>query len=143
MLFHIYTNMKKNKLIFISLIILVIVILLSIFFILNANKKSINYESKNSAGEVTFDLTPIGLVDGQFTFSIEINTHTVDLSQYDLKDYITFNYDEKSLKPIKAPQLQGHHNSGTLIFNLNEIPEEFNIKIIGIPDVDQRILEWK
>ena len=84
--------MEKNKLIFISLIILVIVILLSIFFILNANKKSINYESKNSAGEVTFDLTPIGLVDGQFTFSIEINTHTVDLSQYDLKDYITFNY---------------------------------------------------
>ncbi len=138
-------NDKKNKLIFIGIFILIVIIIVSVFFIFFMPVFSKNiYKTKTSVGQVSIDLTPKGIVDGKFTFDIEVNTHTINnLNEYDIKQNIIMNYDKKSIKPIFAPQLSSHHNSGVLVFDLNKAPKEFSINIIGIPDVNERSLKWK
>lgn len=133
----------KNKLIVIGIMIFAMLISIAIFLTFNTSSKT-NYETKTSNGQATIDLTPKGIVNGKFTFDIRVNTHTINnLSQYDLKEYITLNYGEKSIKPVITPQLTGHHNSGSLVFDLKEVPKDFTVKIVNIPNINERVLEWK
>ncbi len=94
-------------------------------------------------GDVSVDLTPIGIVNGQFQVDFEINTHSVDLSQFDLAKITILEYDGKKTSPINAPKLEGHHSSGTLTFNVAEDLNNFKITIKGIPKVEERTFEWK
>ena len=93
-------------------------------------------------GDVSVDLTPVGVVGGKLEVDIAVNTHSVDLSQFDLKKIITLEYAGKSVNPISVPVLAGHHNNGKLVFDVGEKIDKFAIKIKGIPKVEDRVFSW-
>lgn len=96
-----------------------------------------------SQGDVQIDLTPIGIVNGKFAVSIAVNTHSVTLSDYDLAKITTLAYNGRKYAPISSPAMEGHHNNGNLVFDLNQAPSNFKIVIVGIPSVQERVFEWK
>ncbi|HLC96170.1 MAG TPA: hypothetical protein VJH97_02520 [Candidatus Nanoarchaeia archaeon] len=95
-----------------------------------------------SPGGVSIDLTPTVQTDGKLRVELSANTHSVDLSQFDLKEITTLGYNEKTIKPVSAPALNGHHVSGDLIFEVGEDIKSFKITIQGIPLDMERIFEW-
>ena len=104
--------------------------------------KSINTGSTDT-GDVSIELTPQKADNGQLKIKISANTHSVDLSQFDLKDITTLEYNGKVIKPVSAPALSGHHNDGELVFNTKEKINSFTIKIRGIPNVEERVFKWQ
>jgi len=94
-------------------------------------------------GDVQIDLTPAGIANGKLTISFATNTHSVDMEQFDLKKITVLSYNGKNYAPVSAPKLSGHHNSGEIVFDLNEMPKSFKITIKGIPNVNERVYEWK
>lgn len=95
------------------------------------------------SGEVEIDLKPHAIKDGLLEVDIGVNTHSVSLEGFDLKEITVLEFNGKSIKPSSAPALAGHHNSGTLTFDVGEDIESFIIKITGIPKVEVRIFEWE
>ncbi|MBC8495309.1 hypothetical protein H8D36_04100 [archaeon] len=95
------------------------------------------------SGDVSVDLKPHKVVNGKLEVDISVNTHSVSLEGFDLKELTTLEFNGKFIKPTLAPSLTGHHNSGTLTFDVNENIDSFTIKIIGIPKVEERIFEWR
>ena len=96
-------------------------------------------------GDVSIELTPSEISNGKLTFDLKSNTHSVDLAGVDLKKIATLEYNGKVFQPVSAPALNGHHVSGTLVFDVgNEISEIKNIKLTikGIPQEEERIFEW-
>lgn len=67
---------------------------------------------------------------------------SVRLSQFDLKDITTLEYEGKIRKPIKSGRIGGHHSSGAIVFDAEEDISSFTIRIKGIPRVNERIYEW-
>ena len=112
--------------------------------VLKGDKRVIvsDLETKTSEGEVTVDLTPKEFNGGKFYVDIGVNTHSVDLNGFDLKELVKLEINGEVIKPISAPELSGHHNSGTLIFKVEDKPKNFVIKIKGLPDTNERIFEW-
>ena len=108
----------------------------------NSNFKTITSGSTDP-GSAQIDLTPIGVDNGMLKVDFAINTHSVDLSQHDLKEITILEFEGKKLAPVSAPLLQGHHNSGTLVFNVGKEINKFKITIAGIPNVQERVFEWK
>ena len=96
-----------------------------------------------SSGDVSIDLTPIEVGNDKLKVKISANTHSVDLSQFDLKEITTLEYNGKVIKPVSAPALSGHHNDGELVFNTKEKIDSFTIKIRGIPNVEERVFKWQ
>ncbi|MAG38880.1 hypothetical protein CMO90_02220 [Candidatus Woesearchaeota archaeon] len=94
-------------------------------------------------GEVSVDLKPHNVKDGTLKVDISVNTHSVNLEQFNLNEITILEFDDKVIKPISAPSLSGHHNSGTLVFNIGKNIEKFTIKITGIPKVEERIFNWQ
>jgi len=100
--------------------------------------------STGSTGQddVSVDLTPVGVVDGKLEVDMAVNTHSVDLSQFDLKKIITLEYAGKSVSPVSVPVLAGHHNNGKLAFDVGDNIDNFVIRIRGIPNVEDRVFAW-
>ena len=90
-------------------------------------------------GNVEIALTPQGFVDKTLRVSIEANTHSVDLSQFDLKQSVQLETDGRVLLPASAPVLSGHHTSGTLVFEGVAEIQQFTIVITGVPAVERRV----
>lgn len=107
---------------------------------------STDFDSKStgttSSGDVSIELTPHEVSNGQLEVDIAVNTHSVDLTEFDLIQITTLEFEEKIIKPISGPQLKGHHSSGTMVFNVENSLESFTIKISGIPKVDERVFTW-
>ena len=112
----------------------------------NVNANPVAYETKSSGslqtGDVVIEMTPIGIKNGKFEIGISANTHSVDLTQFDLMQQTVLEYSNKEAKPVSAPALNEHHSSGTLIFNLNQQPASFRIIINDIPTTEKRVFEW-
>ncbi len=133
---------KKNIILFI-VPIAILLVFFSVFLFLNLKTEAKQvYETKTSQGEVVIDLTPREFKDGKLYFDIGVNTHTVELENYDLKKLTILSYGGLSYKPALAPILSGHHNSGTLVFEVEDKLEEFTITINSIPDVEERVFIW-
>ena len=95
------------------------------------------------AGEdAVIELTPELTDENTLVVRFSVNTHSVELSSYDLMQAVTLEYDGKKLKPAKSDRLRGHHSFGKLVFNIDAKPDKFKIIIEGIPAVKQRIYEW-
>ncbi len=94
------------------------------------------------AGDVLVELAPRGVTNGRLEVDIVVNTHSVSLEQFDLREITMLEFSGKSLKPVSAPALSGHHSSGTLVFEVSEPVSSFRISIKGIPKVDERVFEW-
>ena len=101
-----------------------------------------SYGTKTSESSVTVDLTPKSFSDGKFYVDIGVNTHTVDLGGYDLKKAVTLESGSKVFSPVSVPQLSGHHNSGTLVFETRAEPKSFKIVVKGLPDIQERVFQW-
>src|SRR3989344_167273 len=93
----------------------------------DSNSKS---SGSTDEGDAQIELTP-SYNNGQLEVEIAINTHSVDLSQFDLKEITTLEYNGKVAKPVSAPALGGHHVNGKLVFKVDEDPDDFTIKIVG------------
>ncbi|MBI4439337.1 hypothetical protein HY638_00005, partial [Candidatus Woesearchaeota archaeon] len=94
-------------------------------------------------GDVQIDISVEGISEGKLRLNIAANTHSVDLSQFDLKQITTLEYGGKVIKPIEAPVLSGHHSSGTLVFEAPEGMDSAVVKIKGIPNVEERVFDIK
>jgi hypothetical protein len=88
------------------------------------------------------ELTPATVDKERLILKFNINTHSVGLSGYDLKQITTLEYKGKELKPVKASRVGGHHSSGTIEFETGEEIGSFIIRIKGIPRVEERVFEW-
>ena len=74
---------------------------------------------------------------------ISVNTHSVDLSSFDLKQITTLEFGGKKFSPIEAPSLGGHHVSGKLVFDAGDDLNNFAVKINGIPKISVREFNWR
>jgi len=95
-----------------------------------------------SSGEVLVELTPHNAKDGKLKIDIEVNTHSVDLTEFDLMQITTLEFDGQTIKPISVPSLNGHHSSGTITFETGKELNSFKVIIKGIPKIGQRLFEW-
>ena len=93
-------------------------------------------------GDVLIELTPYSIKNGKLEVDISANTHSVDLSQFDLKEITTLEINEEILKPISATTLAGHHSSGRLVFNLERRIDSYVIVIEGVPMQQNRRFVW-
>ncbi|MBI2672579.1 hypothetical protein HYX16_06615 [Candidatus Woesearchaeota archaeon] len=133
----------KNKLELGLLIIIAGIFLFSIMTLFNKpNNENLNSLARISESTVTVKIEPEKFADNNFYFKINLDTHSADLSKLNLRELIILEYEGKIVKPADTPKLQGHHNSGDLVFNLDKKPEKFTIKIKDIPDLPLRIFEW-
>ncbi len=97
-----------------------------------------------NSGDVSIDLTPQEATGGKMEVDLAVNTHSVDLSSFDLTKITTLEFSEKKINPFSAPSLGGHHINGKLVFDIgSDTPKSFTIKITGIPKVNERVFEWK
>jgi len=93
------------------------------------------------SGDVELALTPQWR-EGKLYINLAANTHSVDLSQFNLQQQTTLSYGNKQLKPAQAPSLSGHHSNGMLLFDMPEQQKEFTIVMSGIPAVPERVYVW-
>ena len=104
-----------------------------------------SFDSKQTgsmgSGDAVVELKPT-LKNNWLILKFSINTHSVRLNRYDLKDITTLEYKGNVLKPIKAGRIGGHHSSGTIVFDVAEDIGSFTIRIQGIPRVNERIYKW-
>lgn len=103
---------------------------------------SLNFEMQSSESVVAIDLTPKEFENGKLYVDISVNTHSIDLTQFDLTKLVKLEYASNSIFPESAPKLSGHHTSGTLIFDTGKELKSFKIIVKGIPDIKERIFEW-
>lgn len=129
-----------------------ILILALLVFIVGCNdnlttSEIANYETKSTgtteSGDVFIELTPLNIKDSKLNVKIDVNTHTVELAEFDLKQLTTLEYNNKFIKPIEVPKLKGHHSSGVLVFDVENNIKDFTIKIKDIPITGDRIFEWR
>ena len=104
----------------------------------------------DTGGSVTIDVEWIKVEDGSLVFNVAMNTHSVDLDQYDLgKLAVLYDDTDKKYSPISwdaAPG--GHHRSGTLVFPLPDSvsqgkAEYLEIVIRDIAGIEERVLKWE
>ena len=105
------------------------------------------FTGSTEMGDVSIGLTPLDAKGDKLIVDFAANTHSVDLSQFDLKRITTLEYDGKVISPEFAPSLGGHHSKGRLVFDVKgELSKGelsgFTIRIIGIPKVEERVFEW-
>ena len=87
-------------------------------------------------------MQPVEVIPGKVTVKVSVNTHSVDLGQFDLKELTVLRYGSTELKPVQASVLGGHHAEGFLVFQPSGELKSFTIIIKGIPPIDQRKYEW-
>ena len=145
--------MNKDYLAYIIILVVGIVVF-GILFLFNSDfyAKTDAVEVTNSLkpissgstdeGDVSIVLTPINVAKGIIQIEVAVNTHSVDLSQFDLKKVITLEYQGKTFKPLSASTLSGHHSSGMITFDVGSYVDGFTIKINGIPSAKERVFEW-
>jgi hypothetical protein len=93
-------------------------------------------------GDVLMELHPQPVQKGRLIVKVAVNTHSVDLSQFDLKKITVLEHEGKIFKPVEAYKLGGHHSYGKIVFDTGEAINRFKIKIKGIPLVQERVYEW-
>jgi hypothetical protein len=103
------------------------------------------FDSKNTGsmgnGDALVELTP-KIDNSKLIVHFLINTHSVKLGRFNLKEITTLEYGNTVRKPIKASRIGGHHSSGTIVFDAEEDMSSFTIKVRGIPRVNERVYEW-
>lgn len=106
------------------------------------NRNMPGYNTKNSNSQVSIDLTPNGFSDGKLYIDASFNTHSGDLADYNLKELVGLYVDGKVIQPSSVPKLSWHHGEGTFVFDLDNQPKQFTIKIRGIPEIEERTFSW-
>ncbi len=104
-----------------------------------------NYETittgTTAEGDIEISLTPT-VEENRIIVSAVLNTHSVDLSQFDLQKSMQLTYDSKKILPSNAFVLSGHHGSGQVLFDGDKYINSFTITINGIPALPTRVYSW-
>ena len=85
--------------------------------------------------------------DGPVSIKLALNTHMVDLSQYDIQRLSYLQFDDQT--PIQAAKWvqsgEGHHIRGTLTFagSAGKSVKKLRLILKGIGGIDQRVFEWQ
>lgn len=112
----------------------------------NDKNKNIDFKTISTGSTQTNDvligLTPTKIENNRLEINFAANTHSVDLSQFDLMQIMTLEYNGKVVKPLAVPTLGGHHTSGTIVFNVEKNIKNFKVIIKSIPNIDERMFEW-
>ncbi len=133
-------KMKQKKII--SLGVLILLIFLGCSKISpTEEKKQPTFASKTSDGEVSITLTPT-YEDGTLVVQYALNTHSVDMSSFDLQQQVVLQSNGQTYYATNKPILSGHHNNGNLHFKISPLLTSFEIITTDIPDVKERRLSW-
>lgn len=113
-----------------------------------------NMTQSSSAGSVTIDATWENPKDPTaLTFSLAMNTHSVELDGYDMGKLATLRNDQgQDVSPASwdAP-MGGHHRSGTLIFPAKDGSgkpmvgpgvKSLELVIRDVAGIKERVLKW-
>ncbi len=97
------------------------------------------------SGDAVIELTPGPVDKNLLAVNFSINSHSVNLSGFDLKEITVLEHEEHVFKPVKASRIGGHHSSGVIVFDVGDKvgnKDGFKIRLRGIPDVQERVYEW-
>lgn len=98
--------------------------------------------ARSNHGAVQFTLTPRDVSGGRFRVDIAVNTHSGNLADLDLAKATELRTGGKTLQPVEAPALRGHHARGRLEFALERVPETFEIVIRGVRSMGDLTFRW-
>ncbi len=104
----------------------------------------------NTGESVTIDVEWIKEGDGLLIFDVSMNTHSVDLDEYDLGELAVLRDDTgNEYHPVSWDSAPGgHHRKGTLTF---PIPDSLSqgkaryveIVIRDVAGIEERVLKWE
>lgn len=104
----------------------------------------------NTGGSVTIAVEWIEAGDNSLAFNVDLNTHSVDLDQYDLKELAVLRDDAgNEYRPLSWDSAPGgHHRRGTLTFTLPGSVSQGETKYIEIlirdvAGIEERVLKWE
>ena len=104
----------------------------------------------NTGGSVTIEVEWIGAEDDSLVFNVAMNTHSVDLDQYDLRELAVLRDDTgneyHTVSWDSAPG--GHHRNGTLTFPLPDSLSQgkakyLEIVIRDVAGIEEIVLKWE
>ncbi len=104
----------------------------------------------NTGGSVTLDVEWIKEGDGLLIFDVSMNTHSVDLDQYDLGELAVLSDDMgNEYHPVSWDSAPGgHHRQGTLTFPIPDSLSQRKAKYVEImirdvAGIEKRVLKWE
>jgi len=132
-----------KKIIGIGIVFLFAIGYLFVVFGADAFNKENPWQTQTSESSVSIDVTPKSFDGENLIVEIGVNTHTIELNQFNLKELVTLEMEGKTFSPVTAPQLTGHHSKGQLVFATEKKPKTFTLTIKDIPDIPVRTLTWR
>ncbi len=104
----------------------------------------------NAGGSVTIDVEWVKAGDGSLIFHVAMNTHSVDLDQYDLGELAMLRDDTgNEYHPVSWDSAPGgHHRQGTLTFPIPDSLSQGKAKYVEImirdvAGIEERVLKWE
>ena len=104
----------------------------------------------NTGGQVTIDVEWIKAEDDSLIFKVTMDTHAVDLDQYDLGELAVLRDDTgREYRPVSWDSAPGgHHRRGILTFTLLESLSQgkaryMEIVIRDVAGIEERVLKWE
>ncbi len=108
----------------------------------------------SEGGSVTIDVEWVEVrnpaAGGSLTFHVGMNTHSVELDDYDLGELaILRDGTGNEYQPVSwESEPGGHHRSGTLVFSLPDSlrqgkAEYVEVVIRSVAGIDERVLKWE
>ncbi len=104
----------------------------------------------STGGEVTIDVEWVSVDDAPLVFEVSMNTHSVDLDQYDLSKLAILRDDAgNEYRPLSWDSAPGgHHRQGTLTFPVPDSLTQGKARYIemvirDIAEVKEKVLRWE
>ena len=100
----------------------------------------------SSGGSVTIEAKSLGHQSDSLVFEVTMDTHSVNLDEYDLKQLATLKDDKGSeYRPVDWSSAPGsHHRSGKLVFaHADKSTKTFELVIRNVAGVSERVLRWR
>lgn len=100
----------------------------------------------SSGGAVTIEVKWLGQQNDALVFEVVMDTHSVNLDSYDLKELALLRDDRgKEYLPLSwSSEAGGHHRSGKLAFAVpDQSAKAFELVIRNVAGVKERVLRWR
>lgn len=102
----------------------------------------------NEEGEVTIEVKYLGFKENSISFEIVMDTHSIDLDQYDLGklSLLKDNKGNEYRYVSWDSEVGGHHRSGNLTFSPVALADKINkieLTIQNVAGIRERVFEWQ
>jgi hypothetical protein len=98
-----------------------------------------------ASGDAVIELSPKRVDKSTLEVSFNINSHSVGLSGFNLKEIAVLEHGEHVFMPVRAGRVGGHHSAGVIVFDVGDKvsnKDSIKIRLHGIPKLQERIYEW-